>query len=118
MIFGHAHRLTGWKVNLNEQGRPCSRPFPMCPPTPVLRLPVPTSRALLRKELHHDQGGRNHVDVSLGYVADVDDVVAEVFDGYVTSGNVEIHTPASDPMTFKEVIMTHISTTTAAVGTQ
>ena len=37
-----------------------------------------------------------------GYVADVDDVVAEVFDWYVTSGNVEIHPGGSDPITFKE----------------
>lgn len=36
-----------------------------------------------------------------GYVADLDDGVAEVFDWYFTSGNVEFHAGGSDPMTFK-----------------
>jgi dihydrofolate reductase len=36
-----------------------------------------------------------------GFVADRDDGVAEVFDWYVASGNVEFHTGGSDPMTFK-----------------
>ena len=36
-----------------------------------------------------------------GYVADGDDGVAEVFDWYSTSGEVEIQTGGSDPMTFK-----------------
>jgi dihydrofolate reductase len=36
-----------------------------------------------------------------GYVADLDDGVAEVFDWYFSSGNVEFHTGGSDPMTFK-----------------
>jgi dihydrofolate reductase len=36
-----------------------------------------------------------------GYVADLDDGVAEVFDWYLTSGDVEIHTGGADPMTFK-----------------
>jgi dihydrofolate reductase len=36
-----------------------------------------------------------------GYVADLDDGVAEVFDWYVNSGDVEIHTGGSDPMTFR-----------------
>jgi hypothetical protein len=36
-----------------------------------------------------------------GYVADLNDGVAEVFDWYFTSGDVEIHTGGSDPMTFK-----------------
>jgi hypothetical protein len=36
-----------------------------------------------------------------GYVADRNDGVAEVFDWYVNSGNVEFHTGGSDPMTFK-----------------
>lgn len=36
-----------------------------------------------------------------GFVADPDDGVAEVFDWYMNSGNVEIHTGGSDPMTFK-----------------
>ena len=35
-----------------------------------------------------------------GFVADPDDGVAEVFDWY-TSGDVEIHTGGSDPMTFR-----------------
>ena len=35
-----------------------------------------------------------------GYVADLNDGVAEVFDWYFTSGDVEIHTGGSDPMTF------------------
>lgn len=35
-----------------------------------------------------------------GFVADRDDGVAEVFDWYVGSGDVEIHTGGSDPMTF------------------
>src|SRR5919198_6581488 len=36
-----------------------------------------------------------------GYVADLNDGVAEVFDWYFTSGDVEIHTGGSDRMTFK-----------------
>jgi len=36
-----------------------------------------------------------------GYVADRNDGVAEVFDWYFTSGDVEIHTGGSNPMTFK-----------------
>ena len=36
-----------------------------------------------------------------GYVADRDDGVAEVFDWYFTSGEVEHHTGGSDPMTFR-----------------
>ena len=36
-----------------------------------------------------------------GYVADLNDGVAEVFDWYFTSGDVEFHTGGSDPMTFK-----------------
>jgi dihydrofolate reductase len=36
-----------------------------------------------------------------GYVADPNDGVAEVFDWYMTSGNVEFNTGGSDPMTFK-----------------
>ena len=35
-----------------------------------------------------------------GFVADADDGVAEVFDWYVGSGDVEIYTGGSDPMTF------------------
>jgi dihydrofolate reductase len=36
-----------------------------------------------------------------GYVADDNDGVAEVFDWYVNSGDVEFHTGGGDPMTFK-----------------
>ena len=36
-----------------------------------------------------------------GYVADLNDGVADVFDWYFTSGDVEFHTGGSDPMTFK-----------------
>lgn len=36
-----------------------------------------------------------------GFVADPDDGVAEVFDWYVASGDVEFHTGGSDPMTFR-----------------
>src|SRR5215211_5433736 len=36
-----------------------------------------------------------------GYVADLGDGVAEVFDWYFASGDVEFHTGGSDPMTFK-----------------
>src|SRR5438034_5205281 len=36
-----------------------------------------------------------------GYVADLNDGVAEVFDWYLNSGDVEIHTGGSNPMTFK-----------------
>jgi len=36
-----------------------------------------------------------------GYVADRNDGVAEVFDRYMNSGNVEFQTGGSDPMTFK-----------------
>src|SRR4051812_13534404 len=43
-----------------------------------------------------------------GYVADRNDGVAQVFDWYFTSGNVEFHTGGSDPMTF------HVSAPSAA----
>jgi dihydrofolate reductase len=36
-----------------------------------------------------------------GYVADRSDGVAEVFDWYFNSGDVEVHTGGADPMTFK-----------------
>ena len=36
-----------------------------------------------------------------GYVADRNDGVAEVFDWYFNSGDVEFHTGGSDPMTYK-----------------
>jgi hypothetical protein len=38
-----------------------------------------------------------------GYIANLNDGVTEVFDWYLTSGDVEIHTGGSDPMTFKVV---------------
>src|SRR4030095_1535115 len=36
-----------------------------------------------------------------GYIADLNDGVAEVFDWYMNSGDVEFNTGGSDPMTFK-----------------
>src|SRR4051794_27302752 len=36
-----------------------------------------------------------------GYVADLEDGVSEVFDWYVNSGDTEVDTGGSDPMTFK-----------------
>ena len=36
-----------------------------------------------------------------GFVADADDGVGEVFDWYFSSGDVEIDTGGSDPMTFR-----------------
>jgi hypothetical protein len=36
-----------------------------------------------------------------GYVADLNDGVAEVFDWYFSSGDVEFQTGGSNPMTFK-----------------
>jgi len=36
-----------------------------------------------------------------GYVADPNDGVAEVFDWYFNSGDVEFNTGGADPMTFK-----------------
>lgn len=36
-----------------------------------------------------------------GYVADRDDGVADVFDWYAASGDVEFNAGGSDPMTFK-----------------
>src|SRR5512138_270674 len=53
-----------------------------------------------------------------GYVADRDDGVAEVFDWYVNSGDVEVHTGGSDPMTFKvsEASAEHIRSLTSGLG--
>ena len=53
-----------------------------------------------------------------GYVADHNDGVAEVFDWYAHSGNVEIHTGGSDPMTFKvsEPSAEHIRSRTSELG--
>ena len=53
-----------------------------------------------------------------GYVADPDDGVAEVFDWYFNSGDVEIHTGGSDPMTFKvsEASAEHLRGLTSGLG--
>src|SRR5512138_2240687 len=53
-----------------------------------------------------------------GYVADRDDGVAEVFDWYVNSGDVEVHTGGSDPMTFKvsEASAEHIRSLWSELG--
>jgi dihydrofolate reductase len=53
-----------------------------------------------------------------GYVADPDDGVAEVFDWYVSSGDVEIHTGGSDPMTFtvSEASAEHVRGLTSGLG--
>ncbi|GAA4345423.1 dihydrofolate reductase family protein [Angustibacter luteus] len=53
-----------------------------------------------------------------GYVADPDDGVAEVFDWYVSSGDVEIRTGGSDPMTFtmSEPSAEHFDALTSRLG--
>ena len=53
-----------------------------------------------------------------GYVADLNDGVAEVFDWYFTSDEVEIHTRGSDPMTFKvsEPSAEHLRVLTSRLG--
>jgi dihydrofolate reductase len=53
-----------------------------------------------------------------GYVADRNDGVAEVFDWYFNSGDVEIDTGGSDPMTFKvsEPSARHIRDRTSELG--
>ncbi len=53
-----------------------------------------------------------------GYVADANDGVAEVFDWYFTSGDVEIDTGGADSMTFKvsEPSARHIRGLTAELG--
>jgi dihydrofolate reductase len=53
-----------------------------------------------------------------GYVADRNDGVDEVFDWYFTSGDVEINTGGSDPMTFKVSgpSAEHIRTLTSGLG--
>jgi len=53
-----------------------------------------------------------------GYVADRNDGVGEVFDWYMNSGAVEIHTGGSDPMTFKvsEPSAKHIRSLTSGLG--
>ena len=53
-----------------------------------------------------------------GYVADRHDGVGEVFDWYFNSGNVEINTGGSDPMTFKvsDASAEHIRSRTSELG--
>src|SRR5215208_5972600 len=53
-----------------------------------------------------------------GYVADPKDGVAEVFDWYMSSGNVEFHTGGSDPMTFtvSEPSAEHLRTLWSELG--
>jgi dihydrofolate reductase len=53
-----------------------------------------------------------------GYVADRDDGVAEVFDWYLNSGDVEVHTGGSAPMTFKvsEPSAEHLRGLTSGLG--
>lgn len=53
-----------------------------------------------------------------GFVADPRDGVAEVFDWYAHSGNVEFHTGGSDPMTFKvsEPSAQHLRGLTSGLG--
>lgn len=53
-----------------------------------------------------------------GYVADLKDGVAEVFDWYFNSGKVEFHTGGSDPMTFKvsEPSAQHLRSLTSGLG--
>jgi len=53
-----------------------------------------------------------------GFVADPDDGVAEVFDWYFGSGDVEIHTGGSDPMTFSVSAPSaeHIRAVTSGLG--
>jgi dihydrofolate reductase len=53
-----------------------------------------------------------------GFVADRNDGVAEVFDWYFASGDVEVHTGGSDPMTFRvsEPSARHIREVTSELG--
>jgi dihydrofolate reductase len=53
-----------------------------------------------------------------GYVADRNDGVGEVFDWYMNSGDVAIHTGGSDPMTFtvSEASAEHIRALTSELG--
>ena len=53
-----------------------------------------------------------------GYVADPNDGVAEVFDWYFNSGNVEFSTGGADPMTFKVSAPSaeHLRALTSALG--
>ncbi|MET0714743.1 MAG: deaminase, partial [Mycetocola sp.] len=53
-----------------------------------------------------------------GFVADPDDGVAEVFDWYASSGDVQIHTGGSNPMTFSmsESSAQHVRALTSELG--
>ena len=53
-----------------------------------------------------------------GFVADRNDGVAEVFDWYMHSGDVEVHTGGADPMTFRvsEPSARHIRELTSGLG--
>ena len=53
-----------------------------------------------------------------GFVADSNDGVAEVFDWYFNSGDVEFHTGGADPMTFKvsEPSARHLRDLTSGLG--
>lgn len=53
-----------------------------------------------------------------GFVADSNDGVADVFDWYVNSGDVEFHTGGSDPMTFRvsEPSATHLRSLWSELG--
>jgi dihydrofolate reductase len=53
-----------------------------------------------------------------GYVADVNDGVAEVFEWYVSSGDVEIRSGGSDPMTFRvsEASAEHVRSLSSGLG--
>ena len=53
-----------------------------------------------------------------GFVADPDDGVAEVFDWYASSGDVQIHTGGSNPMTFSmsESSAQHVRELTSELG--
>lgn len=53
-----------------------------------------------------------------GYVADLNDGVADVFNWYFTSGDVEIHTGGADPMTFRvsEPSARHLRDLTSGLG--
>ena len=53
-----------------------------------------------------------------GFVADRNDGVAEVFDWYMSSGDVEFHTGGSDPMTFRvsEPSARHLRTLWSELG--
>ncbi len=53
-----------------------------------------------------------------GYVADVEDGVAEVFDWYFNSGNIPFHTGGAEPMTFRVSAPSaeHLQAVTSGLG--